>query len=138
MSVSMISEKMKRFIEETGFAFVASANPRAQPHLAAGRGLTVPDPQHLVFEDWFCRKTMENIAEVPRLAVVVVDPATGLGYQFTGAVEKPQQSGILDGFTPNLDDQGIPQVQWRLAMRVEEITEFSAGSHSDHPIVAES
>ena len=130
----MISEKLKKFIEETDLAFVASADQRARPHLAAGRGLKVPDPEHVVFEAWFCRKTLENVAEVPRITMVVIDAATGGGYQLVGTVEKVIPIGILNGFAPEAEAPGTPQVESRMVVRVEEIMEFSTGAHTDHPL----
>ena len=130
----MITNKLKKFIEETNCAIVASADQRSRPHLAASRGLQVPDPEHVVFEAWFCHKTLENVAEVPRVALVVVDPATGAGYQLAGVVESVSQTGILDGFAPEIEAPGTPQVQWRMAVRVEEIMEFTPGAHTDQPI----
>jgi hypothetical protein len=130
----MISEKLKKFIEETDLAFVASADQRARPHLAAGRGLKVPDPEHVVFEAWFCRKTLENVAEVPRITMVVIDAATGGGYQLVGTVEKVIPIGILNGFAPEVEAPGTPQVESRMVVRVEEIMEFSTGAHTDHPL----
>ncbi|MFA7537089.1 MAG: pyridoxamine 5'-phosphate oxidase family protein [Desulfuromonadales bacterium] len=134
----MISEKMKRFIEEVNYAYVASADQRARPHLAAGSGLKVPDPQHLVFEAWFCHKTLENVAEVPRLAVVVLDRTTGAGYQLLCRVEKTAQVGVLNGYAPEIEEPGLPQVETRMTVRVEEVLEFSHGPHTDHPIAVES
>ncbi|MFA5517005.1 MAG: pyridoxamine 5'-phosphate oxidase family protein [Desulfuromonadales bacterium] len=134
----MISEKMKRFIEEVNYAYVASADQRARPHLAAGSGLKVLDPQHLVFEAWFCHKTLENVAEVPRLAVVVLDRTTGAGYQLLCRVEKTAQVGVLNGYAPEIEEPGLPQVETRMTVRVEEVLEFSHGPHTDHPIAVES
>lgn len=132
----MISPKLKRFIEETDYAFVASADQRARPHLAASRGLKVPDPDHIVFEAWFCTKTMENVSEVPRIALVVLDPGSGSGYQLAGVVEGISEIGILNGYAPESEPPGVPQVQWRMVVRVEEIMEFSTGAHTDHPLSA--
>lgn len=133
----MISDKMKRFIEEVNYAYVASADGRSRPHLAAGTGIRVLDPYHIVFEAWFCHKTLENVAEVPRLAVVVADPATGAGYQLIGRVEKTDQVGILNGFAPEIEEPGLPQVETRILVQVEEVLEFSHGPHTDHPIAVE-
>lgn len=132
----MISEKLKGFIEEADYALVASADQRGRPHLAASRGLRVPDSDHILFEAWFCRKTMENVADVPRVAIVILDPGTGSGYQLAGLVENVSQSGILNGFAPELEAPGMPQVQWRMVVRIDEIVEFSTGAHSDRPLSA--
>jgi uncharacterized protein len=134
----MISEKMKKFIEGINYAYVASADQRARPHLAAGSGIRIPDPHHIVFEAWFCNKTLENVGEVPRLAIVIVDPSSGAGYQFLGRVEKTAAIGILNGFAPELEEPGLPQVETRMVVQVEEVLEFSHGPHTDHPIAVES
>ncbi len=134
----MISEKMKRFIEEVNYAYVASADQRARPHLAAGSGLKVIDPHRLAFEAWFCHKTLENVAEVPRLAVVILDRSTGAGYQLLCRVEDTVQVGVLNGFAPEIEEPGLPQVETRMTVLVEEVLEFSHGPHTDHPIAAES
>lgn len=130
----MISQKLKQFIEETNCAFVASADQRSRPHLAAGRGLKVPDSEHIVFEAWFCRRTLENVAEVPRVTMAIIDPATGTGYQLAGTVEKVIPIGILNGYAPEVEAPGTPQVESRMVVRVEEVMEFSTGAHTDHPI----
>lgn len=133
----MISDKMKKFVEDVNYAYVASADHRSRPHLAAGTGLKVPDPDHLVFEAWFCRKTLENVAEVPRLAVVILDRQTGAGYQFLCRVERTNQVAILNGYAPDLEEPGLPQVETRMVALVEEVLEFSHGPHTDHPIAVE-
>lgn len=130
----MISKKLKKFLEEANWALVASADQRARTHLAASRGLKVPDPDHIVFEAWFCNKTLENVAEVPRVTVVVVEPATGNGYQLSGHVDSTSATGILNGFDPVHEPPGTPQVRSRMVVKVEEIFEFSPGAHTDHPI----
>ncbi len=134
----MISEKMKKFIEAINYAYVASADQRSRPHLAAGSGIRIPDPHHITFEAWFCHKTLENVAEVPRLAIVIVDPSSGAGYQFLGRVEKTDEIGILNGYAPELEEPGLPQVETRMVVQVEEVLEFSHGPHTDHPIAVES
>jgi len=130
----MMSKKLQRFIEATNQAYVASADHRARPHMAAGRGLKVPDAEHLVFEDWLCPRTIENISEVPRLAVAVVDAASGIGYQFSCRVEDTRETALADGMGPAEGAPGMPRVRWRVKMRVEEVMEFSTGPHSDHPM----
>jgi predicted pyridoxine 5'-phosphate oxidase superfamily flavin-nucleotide-binding protein len=134
----MITEKMKRFIEDVNRAFVASADQRSRPHLAATRHVKVPDPEHLAFEAWFCHKTLENVAEVPRVAVAIIDPESGLGYQLSCRVESTTQTNVLDGYAPEIEEPGMPQAQWRMVVRIEEIMEFSSGVHTDHPLRAES
>lgn len=133
----MISPKMKRFIEETGRAMVASADQFGHPHLAVGEGLTVRGRQELIFEAWFCRETLTNIQQNPYIAVAVIDAGSGRGYQLTGRVVRTTDVALHDGLPPRAEEPGLPQVQWRVVIRVEQILEFAQGVHSDQPLTPE-
>jgi uncharacterized protein len=130
----MITDGIKRFAERVGHAFVATAGAGGNPHIAAGRGVTFNAPNMLVFEAWFCQTTLRNLQENPQIAVAVADPATGNGYQFSGRVEKEVDTAVLDGYLPDVEPPGMPQVQWRLEIRVESVLAFSADAHSDRPL----
>ena len=133
----MISPKMKRFIEETGGAIVASADSFGRPHLAAGGGLTVQGRRELVFAAWFCRETLNNVQQNPYVAVAVIDAGSGRGYQLTGRVVKTADVALLDGQAPQVEEPGMPQVQWQMTVRVEQVLEFAHGVHSDQPLPPE-
>ncbi len=130
----MITEKIKEFIENIDLGYVASSDNSGRPHLAAVKGMTIPDPQHIVFSEWFCPKTIENISGNPEIAFAVMDPETGKGYQFAGIVEKTMDVGILDGFDPGIEASATPQVLYQLSIRVVEIMEFTHGVHTDRPM----
>ena len=125
----MLSPQLQRFIEETRYAFVASADQRARPHLAVARELTVTDGgRRVVFDSWVCPRTLENIAEVPRMALAVVDAATAQGYQLEGFVEAAEEMAMPAEYV------GLPQVRARIEMRVEAVYELSAEVHNDRPL----
>jgi uncharacterized protein len=130
----MITESIKSFAEGVGHAFVATSDLSGNPHLAAGRGILVEGLNRLVFEAWFCGTTLKNLQENPKIAVAVVDPATGKGYQFFGRVEGKKDTAILNGFLPEDETAGLPQVQWRLEVRVDSVVMFSTDAHSDRPL----
>jgi len=129
----MITDSIIRFAEGVGHAFVATSDASGTPHLAAGRGVTVIVPNRLVFEAWFCQTTLRNLQQNPRVAVAIADPSTGNGYQFTGRVEKTEDTAVLDGYL-EVEPPGLPQVQWRLEVRVESVMAFTADAHSDRPL----
>jgi uncharacterized protein len=130
----MITENIKNFAEGVGHAFVATSDLEGNPHLAAGRGVTVLDKNRLVFESWFCITTLKNVQQNPKISVVIADPATGKGYQFFGSVESKKDTAVLNGFLPDHEPSGLPQVQWRLEVRVESVVVFTADAHSDRPL----
>jgi uncharacterized protein len=130
----MITESIKAFIEGVGHAFVATSDREGRPHLASGRGASVSAPNLLVFEAWFCVTTLSNLQENPKIAVAIADPATGNGYQFYGRLDSKKDTAVLNGFLPDLEPSGLPQVQWRLEVRVESVMAFTADAHSDRPL----
>jgi uncharacterized protein len=130
----MVTEEIKGFAERVGHAFVATSDAKGNPHIAAGRGVAVVKPNLLVFEAWFCLTTLQNLQENPKIAVAIADPATGNGYQFAGTLEKKEGTAVLDGYIPDVEPPGLPQVQWRLEVRVESVMSFSADAHSDRPL----
>jgi len=130
----MITEELRGFVEEVNYAFVASADSRGAPHLALGKGLSIPGPDSLVFEAWFCRRTLENLRSNPLVAVAVVRAPSGTGYQFIGTLAEITEAGILDGFSPETESGGMPQVCWRLKLKVDNVFEFTHGIHSDTPL----
>ena len=130
----MITEAIKTFAEGVGHAYVATSDLNGSPHLAAGGGVSVQAPNRLVFEAWFCQTTLKNLQQNPELAVAIADPATGKGFQFLGRVESKQDTAVLNGFLPDLEASGLPQVQWRLEIRVESVLVFTTEAHSDRPL----
>ncbi|MFO7982721.1 MAG: pyridoxamine 5'-phosphate oxidase family protein [Desulfuromonadales bacterium] len=130
----MIPQSTRRLIEETDYALLASASAGGEPHLAAGYGLRVVGDNRVIFDAWFCHRTLENIAENPNVAVMVLDRSGRKGYQLTGQVEKTEEVAILDGFVPTAEKPGTPQVEETLLVRVDAVTRFSGGVHTDHPL----
>ncbi len=130
----MISEKMKQFFEHLDYAFVASASETGLPHLAAGREIEIPDASHVVFKAWCCHTTLANVRHNPRVSVTLVDPVSGVGYQLAGHVEESRDTAILDGFAPEREEPGMPQIQSRFKVRIGAVMEFSPGPHSDNPL----
>ena len=130
----MITESIKSFAEGVGHAFVATADQAGNPHLAAGGGVSVSAPNRLLFEAWFCVTTLKNLQQNPKIAVAIADPVTGNGYQFLGRLESKKDTAVLNGFLPDLEPSGLPQVQWRLEVRVESVMAFAADAHSDRPL----
>lgn len=130
----MIPQSIRRFIEEVDYALLASASSEGEPHLAAGYGLRVVGDNHVIFDAWFCHRTLENIAGNPKVAVMVLDREGREGYQLTGEVEKTEEVAILNGFVPTAEKPGTPQVEETLLVRIDAVTSFSGGIHTDRRV----
>ncbi|GAB4335858.1 MAG: hypothetical protein Kow0099_08520 [Candidatus Abyssubacteria bacterium] len=112
---------------------VATSDAQGTPHIAAAKGISVLDDEHLAFEDWFCTQTIENLEMNPRIALSVLDRTAHKGYQFIGTAEKAVLTEMLNGYAPEVESKlgPIPQAKHRLKIRVEKILELSTGPHSD-------
>jgi hypothetical protein len=64
--------------------------------------------------------------------VVIWDPQIDAGFQLLGELEDLSETAMMDGFIPIKGRQApLPQVEWRLVMKVEKVLAFRRGAHSD-------
>ena len=131
----MITEPIRRLIENVAYVFIATTDSSGQPHLAIGEQVTISGNSLLIFENWFCPTTLQNIACNSHVAVVAIMPDTGKGYQMLGSIIRSAETAFLDGFDPAVNAPDPPQVLTRFTVRVDKILEFTSGIHSDLPIV---
>ena len=131
----MITEPIRSLIEKLPYIFVATADSSGQPHMAIGEQVAVSGDSLLIFENWFCPSTLQNIANNTHVSVVAVLPKTGKGYQMIGSLVRSTDAAILDGFDPTVIVPESPQVLTRFTVKIEQILEFTSGIHSDIPIV---
>lgn len=116
------------------YVFVATADSSGMPHMAIGEQVKPDGDSHLVFENWFCPTTLENIAVNTRISVVAAVTETGKGFQLIGSVVNSTNAAILNGYDPVRDRKDMPQVLTRFTVKVEKVLEFTGGIHTDIPI----
>jgi general stress protein 26 len=92
--------RVKKFAQKVKVVYVATANKKGIPHLAASEGMTFVDQDRIFFRAWFCLRTVENLLENPRLSLGILDPKTQEGYQLLGEMERIEKGAILDGYAP--------------------------------------
>jgi len=130
----MITDTIRQFIEAIPVAIVASTGDAGYPHLAAASGLRVPDGSTLLFENWSCETTLQNVSLNPKVAVAVTAADGKTGYQIIGRVRRLVEEAILNGYAPDLEKPGTPQALIQLEIEVEKVMEFSVRMHSDRDI----
>lgn len=130
----MSGETIAALIHSVPVAVVATVGADGEPHLALGSGPRMLDPDHLVFENWFCRTTLGNLSRDPRVTVAVVQQESGTGCQLFGRVVYGFDAAILDGLAPEMEPPGEPQTLTRLVVRVERVLSFCRGIDTDQPL----
>lgn len=131
----MITEPVRRLIETVSFVFVATADSSGLPHIAIGEQVAISGNSLLIFENWFCPVTLQNIAANTHVSVVVFDPGTGSGYQMICSVARNDNAAIHGGEYAAEDVPWNPHALTRFAVKVHQVLELSSGIHSDLPII---
>src|SRR5882672_8383492 len=82
--VGILTEDMKRVVNEQKLGFVATVCPDGTPNLSPKGTTAVWDDQHLVFADIHSPRTIENLNLNPSVEINVVDFFIRKGYRFKG------------------------------------------------------
>jgi len=118
--------------QKLGHVFVATADSKGLPHVAAAGRLSLGTDGLLTVAAWFCPGTVVNLEHNTKVSLVVWDAAADTGYQLLGNVEKVEETAMLDGYLPEMESTGpSPQVERQLFVKVDKVIGFSHAPHND-------
>lgn len=121
--------------ERTGLALLATADERGMPHLTAAGRLEALSRERVAVSEWFCPRTIENLAVNPKVSLIVWETENDTGYQLLGRSEGVEVVAMVDGTPPPEElQEPLPQVQRRVTVRVEQVLEFKRGAHNDREV----
>jgi predicted pyridoxine 5'-phosphate oxidase superfamily flavin-nucleotide-binding protein len=82
--MGILTDDMRRMVEEQQLGFIATVCPDGTPNLSPKGTTAVWDDDHLVFADICSPATVENLRHNPAIEINVVDVLTRKGYRFKG------------------------------------------------------
>ena len=82
--MGVLTDDMKRVVEEQQLGFVATVSPDGSPNLSPKGTTAVWDDDHLIFADICSPDTIANLRANPSIEINVVDPLVRKGYRFKG------------------------------------------------------
>jgi len=82
--MGILTEDMRRLVEEQQLGFVATVCPDGSPNLSPKGTTAVLDDDHLVFADICSPGTIANLHLNPAVEINVVDTLSRKGYRFKG------------------------------------------------------
>lgn len=85
--MGILTDTMKRFIEEQRLGYVATVSPDGTPNLSPKGTTAVWDDDHLIFFDICSPGTVANLRGNPAVEINVVDVFSGKGFRFKGCAE---------------------------------------------------
>jgi hypothetical protein len=131
MNVKGLTEA-EQLAARVGHVYVATADLKGWPHVAAARSLVHAPEERVTVTEWFCPVTMANLQANPHLSLVVWDSTKDVGYQLIGDLEEIRSLGMLDGYVPEIEAKSpIPQEERQLLVHITRIVEFKRAPHSD-------
>ncbi len=92
----ILSEDMKRVVQEQRLAYVATVCADGSPNLSPKGTIRVWDDSHLIFADICSPGTMKNLAANPAIEINVVDAFARRGYRFKGQASIIAQGAVFD------------------------------------------
>lgn len=125
-------ENVVRLAKDLGYVFIATADSRGMPHIAAAGKLECAGEQSVTVREWFCPGTVANLDVNKHVSIVAWCKESDTGYQLLGTVTKIRDAGVLDGYAPEVEQtHPMPQIEKELLIKVERIIEFKLAPHSD-------
>ncbi|HZZ90485.1 MAG TPA: pyridoxamine 5'-phosphate oxidase family protein [Caulobacteraceae bacterium] len=85
--MGVLTDEMKRVVEEQQLGFVATVRPDGTPNLSPKGTTAIWDDDHLVFADICSPDTVANLAANPAIEINVVDMLSRRGYRFRGTAQ---------------------------------------------------
>ena len=117
--MAKITDDMKAILENQ-LSVVATASKDGIPNLGPKGSLHVVDEETLVYSEATVRKTLQNLSENPRVAVLVVDRAQRKGYQLKGRVEILSSGDLFDQVARRQEKRGFSGPKKVIKIKVEE------------------
>jgi len=95
--MGLITDDMRRVIESTRLAFVATVNEDGTPNLSPKSSLAVVDEDRIAFADIASPGTVRNLKANPAIEINAIDIFMRRGYRFRGtATLEPPGSAVFD------------------------------------------
>ena len=125
-------EKVVRIAKDLGYVFIATADRKGMPHMAAAGKLEYAGGQNVTVREWFCPGTVANLDVNKNISIVAWHRESDVGYQLLGTTTKIFDVDVLDGYAPETEQMPpSPQIERELLIKVDKILEFKLAPHTD-------
>jgi predicted pyridoxine 5'-phosphate oxidase superfamily flavin-nucleotide-binding protein len=105
--VGILTDDMKRVVEQQRLAFVATVCADGTPNLSPKGTIAVWDDDHLVFANIRSPQTVSNLRRNSAIEINVVDPMVRKGYRFKGAAEVLEAGARYDEVVALFKARGV-------------------------------
>ena len=112
---------------EKQLAVVATASKNATPNIGPKGSMHVVDDETLAYAESTGEKTLRNLQENPKVAVMVVDRENADGYQVKGTAELLSSGDLFEQVARRQEERKRPRPKCAVKIKIEEIYSVRPG-----------
>ena len=116
----MITEEMKQLLNNN-FSSVATCSLDGIPNVGPKGSVRAIDDHTLVYSEGTCRKTLNNLQENPRVAVMCAERSKQYGFQAKGQANIVDSGDIYNKIASRSVERGFPKPKYVVIIKVEEV-----------------
>ena len=124
--MAKLTDEMKTMLGKQ-LAVVATAGRDGMPNVGPKGSVFVVDDETLGYSEGTGEKTLRNLEENPKVAVLVVDREKADGYQFKGKAEIITAGDFYEKVAKRQESRGRPRPKRAVKIKVEEIYSVKSG-----------
>lgn len=118
--MAKLTSEMKAMFEKQ-LAVIATAGKDGTPNVGPKGSMHVVDDETLAYSEGTGAKTLGNLQENPKVAVMVVDREEGAGYQVKGTAELLTSGDFFERVARRQEERKRPRPKQVVKIRIEEI-----------------
>ncbi len=124
--MAKLTSEMKTMFEQQ-LAVIATASTAGIPNIGPKGSMFVVDNETLAYSEGTSEKTLRNIQENPKVAIMVVDREKADGYQIKGTVELLTGGDFFEQMARRQEERKRPRPKNVVKIKVEEIYSVKPG-----------
>lgn len=124
--MAKLTKEMKTMFEQQ-LAVIATASKDGTPNIGPKGSMYVFDDETFVYSEGTGEKTLRNIQQNPKVAVLVVDREKSDGYQIKGTAELLSSGDFFEEVAKKQEQRKRPRPKYVVKIRIEEIYSVKPG-----------
>ena len=124
--MTKLSSEMK-VIFERQLAVIATVSKEGVPNVGPKGSMCVIDDETLAYSEGTGEKTLRNLQQNPKVAVMVVDREKTDGYQIKGTAELLSSGNFFEQVAKRQEERKRPRPKSVVKIRIEEIYSVKPG-----------
>ena len=124
--MAKLTHEMKAMFEKQ-LAVIATASKDGTPNVGPKGSMYVVDDETLAYSEGTGQKTLRNLKENPKVAVMVIDRDKADGYQVKGIAELLTSGDFFEKVAGRQEERKRPRPKHVVKIRVEEVYSVKPG-----------